>query len=676
MQLLRSRFLVLLIVLFAVVLMAAACVPASSPSMPAEVPPTAPAVKAPAAPVTATTPLTTTAAVTRTAVVTSTAAVTKTAVVTSTTAVTKTAVVTSTASVTKTAVATATVTAKATAPVTPTVSARVTSTAGSKAAAAPALTAALLENATYLSANLPGGKATLKEGGFEQSTGPGATQKVVSRILGPIATGDLNGDGAADAVLILATNTGGTGTFVELHAVLNDGGKPQDAARADLGDRVFLKSLAIDPAGAIVVRMLTHGPKDPMCCPSEEVTQTYKLDGNALKLVSPAAKPGTTPSPATPPLTVDQLRNGTYLSEYVSGGKVTLKNGKYEQSTGAGATQKVVVVMIEPVAMGDLNGDKVSDAAVILATNTGGSGTFYDLHAVLNEGGKPVDVSYVLLGDRVQIKSLTIRDGVIEVSMITHGPKDPLCCPTLPVTQSYKLQNGKLVPAQAAKAPTITLAAAAPVSRTITIVTPTEGQAVKSGAVVSGTVSVTPFENNLVYRVYAGSNGQVIGSGSLTVKGEMGKPGTFAGPIQFTPGKEQVGRLEVLDIDVATGKTFARAAVNVSFGAAMKPFSGKPRTITITAPVAGAEVSNLAPLQGTTSITPFENNLIYRVYQSGQLIGSGPVLVKGEMGAPGSFDTKVEFKAPRPGPASIQVLDQDMATGFIIAETWVDVIAK
>ena len=38
MQLLRSRFLVLMIVLLTVVLMAAACLPASSPSMPAEVP--------------------------------------------------------------------------------------------------------------------------------------------------------------------------------------------------------------------------------------------------------------------------------------------------------------------------------------------------------------------------------------------------------------------------------------------------------------------------------------------------------------------------------------------------------------------------------------------------------------------------------------------------------------
>ena len=654
MHTLRSRSTFVLAALLLVAVLAAACyAPAAAPepvAAPATLPPTAAptvaakvaptammtvTVKSPAAPVTATTTAKATVAVTRTGGVTATSALT------------------------------------------PTVSARVTATAVTKAAApVPPLTAALLENATYLSANLPGGKATLKDGGFEQSTGSGATQKVVTRIVGPLASGDLNGDGAADAVVILATNTGGTGTFYELHAVLNDSGRPRDAARVDLGDRVFLRSLAINEAGAIVVQVLTHGPKDPMCCPSEETTLLYQFDGDALKRVGPAVKPATTPSPAVPPLTLDQLKNGTYLSEYVPAGKITLKNGKFEQSSGAGATQKVVVVMIAPVAMGDLNGDNASDAAVILATNTGGSGTFYDLHAVLNEGGKPVDVAYALLGDRVQIKSLSIKEGVIVVSMITHGPKDALCCPTQPVTQSYKLQDSKLVLMPAVKAPTITLVAAVPVSRTITIVTPAEGQAVKSGAVVSGTVSVTPFENNLVYRVYAGSNGQLIGSGSLTVKGEQTQPGTFAGPIQFTPGREQVGRLEVLDIDAATGKTFARAAVNVSFGAAMKSFSGKPRTIVITAPVAGSAVSNLSPLQGTTSITPFENNLVYRVYQGGQLIGSGPILVRGEMGTPGSFDTKVEFRAPRTGPASIQVLDQDAATGFVIAEAWVDVLAK
>jgi hypothetical protein len=665
----RSTFVLATLLLIAV--LAAACyAPTAAPepvAAPAALPPTtAPTVAVKVAPASAVTMTVKPPA----APVTSTAALTVTAAVTKTGAVTAAVTAKATAAVTRTAAVT---TSKA---LTPTVSARVTATATTKAAAPVApLTAVLLENAAYLSDYLPGGKATLKDGGFEQSTGVGATQKVVTRIVGPVSLGDLNGDGAADAAVILATNTGGTGTFFELHAVLNDNGKPRDAARVDLGDRIFLRSLAIDGTGAIVVRMLTHGPKDPSCCPSEDATWIYKLDGGALTRVSPAAKPGATPAPAAP-LTLDQLKNGTYLSEYVPAGRITLKDGKFEQSTGSGATQKVAVVMIEPVAMGDLNGDNAADAAVILATNTGGTGTFYDLHAVLNESGKPKDVAFALLGDRVQIKSLSIQDGAITVSMMTHGPQDPQCCPTQAVTQIYRLQEGKLVLLPSMQAPTITLVAAIPVSRTIAIVTPAEGQVIKSGAGISGTVSVTPFENNLVYRVYAGSNGQVIGSGALTVKGEQTKPGTFAGPIQFTPGKEQVGRLEVLDIDEATGRTFARAAVNVSFGNAMKPFSGKPRTIVIAAPVAGAEVGNLAPLQGTTSITPFENNLVYRVYQGGQLIGSGPILVRGETGAPGTFDNKIEFQAPRPGPASIQVLDQDMATGFVIAEAWVDVVAK
>ena len=42
----------------------------------------------------------------------------------------------------------------------------------------------------------------------------------------PIAFGDLNGDGAADAAVIIATNSSGSGTFVALVAVLNDGGSP------------------------------------------------------------------------------------------------------------------------------------------------------------------------------------------------------------------------------------------------------------------------------------------------------------------------------------------------------------------------------------------------------------------------------------------------------------------
>jgi hypothetical protein len=35
-----------------------------------------------------------------------------------------------------------------------------------------------------------------------------------------------------------------------------------------------------------------------------------------------------------------------------------------------------------------------------------------------------------LLGDRIQINALSIENNKIVVDMITHGPEDPMCCPT------------------------------------------------------------------------------------------------------------------------------------------------------------------------------------------------------------------------------------------------------
>jgi hypothetical protein len=45
----------------------------------------------------------------------------------------------------------------------------------------------------------------------------------------------------------------------------------------------------------------------------------------------------------------------------------------------------------------------------------------------------------------VQVQSLTIADGQISVTMLTHGPDDPMCCPTQEVQQTYELQENKLV---------------------------------------------------------------------------------------------------------------------------------------------------------------------------------------------------------------------------------------
>jgi hypothetical protein len=124
------------------------------------------------------------------------------------------------------------------------------------------------------------GKARLKDGVFEESVAPGSTTRIW---LGKErAFGDLNGDGAEDAAVMLVVDSGGSGTFTYLAPVINEKGmaKPLDAVL--LGDRIKLKSISIQ-SGSIVVTMLTRKPDEPMSAePKVEVTQRFELQGDQL----------------------------------------------------------------------------------------------------------------------------------------------------------------------------------------------------------------------------------------------------------------------------------------------------------------------------------------------------------------------------------------------------------
>ncbi len=154
----------------------------------------------------------------------------------------------------------------------------------------------------------------------------------------------------------------------------------------------------------------------------------------------------TAPAPEAANLGLLDLKSATYPSEVVPEGQAKLTNGSYEAPAAAGSAISITVRLIDQwVAYGDLNGDGAADAAVILAESGGGSGTFFRLAAVLNAGGRPGEIVALTLGDRVKINSVAIRGGEISVALITHGPKDPACCPSLATTQKYRLVAGKLV---------------------------------------------------------------------------------------------------------------------------------------------------------------------------------------------------------------------------------------
>ncbi len=163
--------------------------------------------------------------------------------------------------------------------------------------------------------------------------------------------------------------------------------------------------------------------------------------------VEPAADPST-PMPESTDIpaefSLEALGDATYQG--VLEQPITLVDGRFEGRpfVEGGATRPIVTLIPEPMIYGDLDGDGQADAAVLLATDTGGSGTFVHLAAVALQDGKPVNLATALLGDRVRVQSLTIDNDRIEVILLTQGPDDPQCCPSREERHIFRLRGDLL----------------------------------------------------------------------------------------------------------------------------------------------------------------------------------------------------------------------------------------
>lgn len=144
-----------------------------------------------------------------------------------------------------------------------------------------------------------------------------------------------------------------------------------------------------------------------------------------------------------PSLTLAQLKNATYL---VEGQRIKLRNGLYQQGTPKDGN--FLAVEFEKAALGDLNNDGKNDATVVNNYNSGGSGCFVILAAMMNQNDNPVQVAAVDLGDRVVVRSISIKGGKIILNMLVHGPQDGLAQPTVKQTRKYVLAGNMLAPSR------------------------------------------------------------------------------------------------------------------------------------------------------------------------------------------------------------------------------------
>jgi len=132
-------------------------------------------------------------------------------------------------------------------------------------------------------------------------------------------------------------------------------------------------------------------------------------------------------------------REAGYPMDHLGAGTIQLSGGAYHDSAGG------LDVQLLASATGDLDGDDRADAAVVLASNTGGTGTFVDLFALLDKEDGAYARGPASLGDRVKVDSIRVHNRTVLVHLLTHGPDDPLCCPTQHVTETFVLHADTLM---------------------------------------------------------------------------------------------------------------------------------------------------------------------------------------------------------------------------------------
>jgi hypothetical protein len=169
---------------------------------------------------------------------------------------------------------------------------------------------------------------------------------------------------------------------------------------------------------------------------------------------TPTLIPTTIPNlvqPTVDPVAETNLKNATFsIKDFasVNGGSdtFTLVDGKYAYIDPTNPPDPAnYTVQYQKSATGDLNGDGVPDAAVILIADTSGSGAFIYLAAMVADNNGLENSDTIYLGDRVIVESMAIQDGMVQLQMITHGPQDGLCCPSVKTSQTYLFDNGHLV---------------------------------------------------------------------------------------------------------------------------------------------------------------------------------------------------------------------------------------
>jgi hypothetical protein len=131
-----------------------------------------------------------------------------------------------------------------------------------------------IANASYSGTEY--GTVTLTDGVWEGEpwVEGGASRPRVGLAPDFLRRGDVDGDGADEALVIVWQSSGGSGTFNYIALLDQVDGAWRNTATTALGDRVRVTDATIGPQG-VDVSVIEHDEDDPACCPTRTAIRRY-----------------------------------------------------------------------------------------------------------------------------------------------------------------------------------------------------------------------------------------------------------------------------------------------------------------------------------------------------------------------------------------------------------------
>jgi len=126
-------------------------------------------------------------------------------------------------------------------------------------------------------------------------------------------------------------------------------------------------------------------------------------------------------------------------------GPLTLRDGVNEKQVDK-SSAVVETSLTNIVGYGDLNNDKKDDAVVALVQDGAGSGLFIYIAAYVSAPLKYLGTNAVFIGDRIEPKTISIKNGLITLMYLDRKADEPMSAePTIIKTRTYKYSKGILV---------------------------------------------------------------------------------------------------------------------------------------------------------------------------------------------------------------------------------------